>query len=485
MFSPNDSPENDHKGSFIKLTDLTFTRKVNSDCFLGFDGTKQNAACVNEPGKVDIAIIEEAQSSYIGKVVNKTRHYCCTDEASDLGACNSSMKNRLITKENNFFHQILEVPLNNGIELSDPAYGTFNVNKTAMYKVVIANCDPRNGIIEMNGHTEWMNPYGYLPGEMYHALPYFLVLSILYIVLGAFWYLLSCITFRHLQAIHFWISLVLFMGMVETAAKYYDYFSWNENGVRGSMAIAWGLIFGVTKRTLSRVLVVMVSMGYGSIRPTLGSDFKLVAIVGGSYWCVGVLSEMFEGAPSYDVDVRVDPGMIEVSAMLAMGTILLDTCFYAWTFHSLSFSIYSLSSKNQHERAKPFRAFMAVLVVGLIFSGIWAMFGAVQTFSHRDRSNWKEEWAYVAIWEVVYLYLLVAICVLLRPRLDGSQFFGYSAVEMTERRYDYDQNNLEGEAFEEEMEYGGRVGENEDEFQLLPNHQAKDEMNFARGKHAD
>lgn len=31
-----------------------------------------------------------------------------------------------------------------------------------MYIVLIANCDSRTGPIRINGHSEWMNPYGEL-----------------------------------------------------------------------------------------------------------------------------------------------------------------------------------------------------------------------------------------------------------------------------------------------------------------------------------
>ena len=40
------------------------------------------------------------------------------------------------------------------------------------------------------GHTTWLNPYGYLPGELYPFLPFFGALSLAYVALGVIWIVL-------------------------------------------------------------------------------------------------------------------------------------------------------------------------------------------------------------------------------------------------------------------------------------------------------
>eukprot|EP00611_Tribonema_gayanum_P014406 TRINITY_DN2577_c2_g2_i2.p2 TRINITY_DN2577_c2_g2~~TRINITY_DN2577_c2_g2_i2.p2 ORF type:complete len:229 (+),score=90.90 TRINITY_DN2577_c2_g2_i2:156-842(+) len=228
-----------------------------------------------------------------------------------------------------------------------------------MYIVLFANCNPVNGRLLLNGHTEWVNPYGYLPGEYYHAMPFYFTLAIIYVVLAFLWYGLSCLTYRH--------------------------------------------------------LLIMVSA-------------------------------------------------------------LVDAAFYAWTFHSLSWVLAHLKTKARPrpELTSLYRRFVGVLIVGGVFSFAWAIFGVVQTTGDRRDVHWELDWAVVAVWEVLYLYLLIAVCVLLRPRMDGATSFGYSAVEMAER----DTNQLMGD-HDEELEYGGRQLSGDDEFAVA------EETAFRKGKMAD
>ena len=39
--------------------------------------------------------------------------------------------------------------------------------------MVLASCDLHTGDVTFTGQTSWLNPYGYLPGELYYFLPFF------------------------------------------------------------------------------------------------------------------------------------------------------------------------------------------------------------------------------------------------------------------------------------------------------------------------
>jgi hypothetical protein len=64
---------------------------------------------------------------------------------------------------------------------------------------------------------------------------------------------------------------------LENAVKFGDYLSWNAQGHRNAATLAAALVLGVTKRALSRALVVMVSLGYSVVRPSLGLQLFKVA----------------------------------------------------------------------------------------------------------------------------------------------------------------------------------------------------------------
>ena len=50
-----------------------------------------------------------------------------------------------------------------------------------------------------------------------------------------------------------------------------DYHSFNRGGTRGVAPVVFGVLASTLKKTVSRVLVLGVGLGYGVVRPTLGS----------------------------------------------------------------------------------------------------------------------------------------------------------------------------------------------------------------------
>ena len=181
----------------------------------------------------------------------------------------------------------------------------------------------------------WLNPYGYLPGELYGMMPFFGVMASCYTVVGLVWLVMCCIHWDDLTTVQSWVSVVLCLGersardaafvfvvisdeetqssvlvarlldchstcqeagslplarrpwtalssfssvplvalpvvtpipgLLENVLKFADYLSWNASGSRGSGPLAASLVFGVTKRALSRVLVIMVGHHGGCV----------------------------------------------------------------------------------------------------------------------------------------------------------------------------------------------------------------------------
>lgn len=112
--------------------------------------------------------------------------------------------------------------------------------------------------------------YGYLPGELFGMMPFFGVMACVYAVAVFAWCVLAVWHWSELTTLQSWVTAVLVMGLLENAVKFGDYLSWNAEGHRNPATLAAALVLSVTKRALSRALVVMVSLGYSVVRPSLG-----------------------------------------------------------------------------------------------------------------------------------------------------------------------------------------------------------------------
>lgn len=85
-----------------------------------------------------------------------------------------------------------------------------------------------------------------------------------YFTLAFIWSVFSALHWNSLLRIQFWVGAVILLGMLEKACFYFEYHQANEYGISSlSLALIAELVSCV-KRTLSRILVLIVSMGFGN-----------------------------------------------------------------------------------------------------------------------------------------------------------------------------------------------------------------------------
>ncbi|PSN56111.1 Transmembrane protein 87B [Blattella germanica] len=91
-------------------------------------------------------------------------------------------------------------------------------------------------------------------------------MCLVYVIFGLAWLIVSFCQWRDLLRIQFWIGGVILLGMLEKATFYAEYQSINSTGesVKGAMLLAELVSCG--KRTLARMLVIIVSLGFGIVK---------------------------------------------------------------------------------------------------------------------------------------------------------------------------------------------------------------------------
>lgn len=455
MFSPRSfflepGAEGGNGESFIRLVELKFEAEGLESC-----SDPRSDACRPQGGFVDLAIFEQESFEDIGIVVDHTRFYCCDEVAQTSGACRAQDEGRLLFTEDETrvrWRRRLELypGQSSSLEMND----VFHVSETGMYVVLMANCDSRNGVLYINGHTEWMNPYGYLPGEVYGCLPFFFFLAVFYLVLGVVWMVLCMTYIKDLLAIQMWASIVLLLGMVETAGQYFDYRSWNMSGSRSHGVQSFAILFGSAKRALSLSLILMVCMGYGIVRPSLGRDLHrimglaLVYFITSSLWAA--LNDYRQSDKNFS-----NRSVVDYSTMLVFMNSIIMVVFYGWILQSIFGVIHHLHLRRQTAKLQLYERFRMVLAASVVFAILWAVYGVVRSTERETNRNWESYWTVNAIWEVLYLAILLAVCHLLRPSMN-TQRFAFSELPTS----DDDKGGEYGDILlqsmgAEDAEYGG------------------------------
>uniref|UniRef100_A0A3Q0T2L6 GOST seven transmembrane domain-containing protein n=1 Tax=Amphilophus citrinellus TaxID=61819 RepID=A0A3Q0T2L6_AMPCI len=98
---------------------------------------------------------------------------------------------------------------------------------------------------------------------------FYMVMCIVYILYALLWFIWAACYWKDLLRIQFWIAGVIFLGMVEKAVFLF----------RDGLLIFAELVSAL-KRTLARLLVIIVSLGYGIVKPRLGTVMHRVVGLG-------------------------------------------------------------------------------------------------------------------------------------------------------------------------------------------------------------
>src|SRR3990167_320809 len=85
-------------------------------------------------------------------------------------------------------------------------------------------------------------------------------------VVGCLWMILCAIHWEKLILLQYIISSIIFLGMVESITWYFDFLYYNHHANFHFSAILVGILSSTLKRTSSRVLVLVVSMGFGVVK---------------------------------------------------------------------------------------------------------------------------------------------------------------------------------------------------------------------------
>lgn len=288
-----------------------------------------------------------------------------------------------------------------------------------MYNLFFISCDPKLKGMKVSGRTVWKNPDGYLPGRMSPLMKFYAIMTVAYILLTAIW----CLQYvRHRQDVlplQYCITGVIALGLLEMIFWYFDYAYFNNTGARPVGLTSWVVTIGSTRRTVSRLLILSISMGYGVVRPTLGGLTTKVLLLGITYFVASILLNITE----YVGAINDIAGRARI--MLVLPDALLDAFLILWIFTSLSKTLEQLQAKRSSVKLDIYRQFSNALAITVIASVAWigyeVYFKATDPFNER----WQGGWIITAFWDILAFGLLCVICYLWAPS-QTSQRYAYS-----------------------------------------------------------
>lgn len=281
-------------------------------------------------GLVEAIVLEVRDREKIGGSYLNSEAICCTPQLSKDGSCKVGEVIIQQNPDNPDGPKRMQTFFEGKNEETNMELQTIEINSTGMYYLYFMFCDPELVGTSISGRTVWRNPDGYLPGKMAPLMTFFGLMSLAYLVLGLFWFLRFVQYWKDIIQLHYHISAVIGLGMCEMALWYFEYANFNSTGTRPMGITIWAVSFGAVKKTVSRLLLLVVSMGYGVVRPTLGGITSKVLLLGVIYFVASEALELVEHLGN------INDFSGKTRLFLVLPVALLDACFILWIFSSLS-----------------------------------------------------------------------------------------------------------------------------------------------------
>ena len=282
-------------------------------------------------GPVHVIIFEAADRDNIGgSAYGGQRAICCTPDLAKIGGCKQGEVLRRPSATDINWPVILDVHFKGKSKTTSLDSKNVSITKTGMYNLFFVACDPKLKDMVMSGKTIWKNPDGYLPGRMAPLKKFYVFMALAYVCLSIVWFLQYVRFWNDVLQLQHCITAVIALGLFEMILWYLEYVNFNNTGMRPVALTTLVVTVGAIRKTISRLLILCVSMGYGVVRPTLGGLTSKVLFLGITYFLASELLDITEYVGTIsDVSGRA-------RLLLVLPDAFLDAFLILWIFTSLS-----------------------------------------------------------------------------------------------------------------------------------------------------
>ena len=232
---------------------------------------------------------------------------------------------------------------------------------------------------------------------------------------------------------------------------------------------------GVLKCGISRCLVVMVSLGWGVVRDSLGTTLPKIIALGIFYVGTSSVNEFMTVVAVEDMQtlsIEEENQLFDIVELLSFVVFIVDVIFILWILDALNGTMEYLESMNQTRKLMKYLRFRCIFLFAILFAVVWVVFSLVDNYDEDGILEEQHEWIVLAAKELNYLFLLVGVAWLWWPNPTAKEYAyvmelptiggegGENELELTDAvpsaMDDEDDNNMNGngETFKDEFDGG-------------------------------
>lgn len=366
-----------------------------------------------------------------GLTYEHTRFLCCTSYLVGEKQCNQTEVNQMILpadlKAGNHSDEFFYAPITFGMVSATEAQGgigPYRINTTvqSIWYLVAVNCnddaDTNATTVRMRGTSVWVNPFGYLPGQLYGQLPVYWTLTILYLIF-LFGWVISCIVYRHsLHAVQWAMLVVLIVSLLENLLWGSAFLRYNVVGTNENLWNGFGTFFLATKLTVSRTMLLLICMGYSITNSEIPAQ-QQYAVLGLSL-CYFIIV-----AANHFVTILQDHGeQISYASkiLLVFLDFMVSICMFVWIFASLHFTRSSLLRKHDLTKRRMYTILAVCIGIAIGISIIIFIGEFIIQIAGWEDKVWLGEFFFTLYWEFAFFFILISVGIIWRPHRDNYRY---------------------------------------------------------------
>jgi hypothetical protein len=310
--------------------------------------------------------------------------------------------------------------LTQAIHLNNPPAVRYPVRKTGYYCIVtnaFTSPDEKYSAI-----TEFRNAFGELPAAQIAKLPFYAAITIIYAFLALGWAGLYYLNRHDILPVQNYITAILVFLVIEMFMTWLFYDYQNRHGLNaGAKALLVIVsILSAGRNSFSFFLLLIVCMGYGVVKPSLGKTMVYVRWLAITHFVFGILYAITSLAVTPE---NVGPLILLVVLPLAATL----TAFYVWTLNSLNATMKDLMERKQTVKAGMYRRLWWCILISIVvifvffFINSWSFGGS--RYEDFVPTHWQTRWFILDGWlNLVYFFDVAFIAYVWRPTANNRRF---------------------------------------------------------------
>ncbi|KAF2762557.1 hypothetical protein EJ05DRAFT_459313 [Pseudovirgaria hyperparasitica] len=367
--------------------------------------------------QVGIVIWEYKDYDYIWKPADEEHNILCDDRNVSEGLCKEEDKGKFILTDD--VEESRVAVRTDTVSLKEPHAVNYPILKTGYY--CVATTSLVDGV-DYTAVIEFRNAFGELPAAQIPKLPFYGGMTIVYAVIGAFWAFLYVQHRQDILPVQNYITAIIVFLVVEMLMTwgFYDYENRHGRNIGSKVLMIVVSILNAGRNSFSFFLLLIVCMGYGVVKPSLGKNMVYVRYLALAHFVFGVIYAIASLTVRPD-----DAGPLVLLVILPLSATL--TAFYVWTLNSLTATMKDLRERKQTVKAGMYRNLWwcilgSILVIfGFFFLNSLTFAGA----SSPDfaPTHWQTRWFVLDGWlNIVYFADVCFVAYIWRPTANNRRF---------------------------------------------------------------